>query len=410
MKKILGKYKNLKGEYNFYKELIGSSLSRFGDGIDTIAFSILIYHITGSTMLVATLFAVNGLPNLIFSIVSGAVSTYKDEKKIMAICDIGRGLCVTAIVLLYISGRIEIWHLYVITFLNSSFESFRSPASAGMLPKILREELREEGLALETSSMKLMEVFGLAIAATIIGWGGLEAALMIDALTFLVCGILVMTMKVEKKPYQKLEFSKGVKDIQEGFQYVKLHKKVLSICIFTCIINIAFIPINVYQVPYVEDILKGQDMMLSVMGVSSAVAMGVFALFMPKLKEFLGEKKSFFLGGILLGMAYFILTYIRNIGIMGQYIGLILGMAMLGMGIAASNFIIQVRFFAEIEQEYLARVSAISSMFALCIVPVFSSLSGILLNFISIPLLFVLSGTFAILVFGANYIKEIKHE
>ena len=75
------KYKNLKGEYNFYKELIGSSLSRFGDGIDTIAFSILIYHITGSTMLVATLFAVNGLPNLIFSIVSGAVSTYKDEKK-----------------------------------------------------------------------------------------------------------------------------------------------------------------------------------------------------------------------------------------------------------------------------------------------------------------------------------------
>ena len=308
MKKILGKYKNLKGEYKFYKELIGSSLSRFGDGIDTIAFSILIYHITGSTMLVATLFAVNGLPNLIFSIVSGAVSTYKDEKKIMAICDIGRGLCVTAIVLLYISGRIEIWHLYVITFLNSSFESFRSPASASMLPKILREELREEGLALETSSMKLMEVFGLAIAATIIGWGGLEAALMIDALTFLVCGILVMTMKVEKKPYQKLEFSKGVKDIQEGFQYVKLHKKVLSICIFTCIINIAFIPINVYQVPYVEDILKGQDMMLSVMGVSSAVAMGVFALFMPKLKEFLGEKKSFFLGGILLGMAYFLLT------------------------------------------------------------------------------------------------------
>ena len=149
---------------------------------------------------------------------------------------------------------------------------------------------------------------------------------------------------------------------------------------------------------------------ISVMGVSSAVAMGVFALFMPKLKEFLGEKKSFFLGGILLGMAYFILTYIRNIGIMGQYIGLILGMAMLGMGIAASNFIIQVRFFAEIEQEYLARVSAISSMFALCIVPVFLSLSGILLNVISIPLLFVLSGTFAILVFGTNYIKEIKHE
>lgn len=64
---LMGKYERLKGEYNFYKELAGASLSRFGDGIDTIAFSILIYHITGSTMLVATLFAVNGLPNVIFS-------------------------------------------------------------------------------------------------------------------------------------------------------------------------------------------------------------------------------------------------------------------------------------------------------------------------------------------------------
>ncbi|MDY5774531.1 MAG: DUF5692 family protein [Lachnospiraceae bacterium] len=111
MKKILGKYKNLKGEYNFYKELIGSSLSRFGDGIDTIAFSILIYHITGSTMLVATLFAVNGLPNLIFSIVSGAVSTYKDEKKIMAICDIGRGLW-----LQHRAQTLALWIMFIMPF------------------------------------------------------------------------------------------------------------------------------------------------------------------------------------------------------------------------------------------------------------------------------------------------------
>ncbi len=81
--------------------------------------------------------------------------------------------------------------------------------------------------------------------------------------------------------------------IREGFQYVRIHKKVLDICIFTCIINIAFVPVNVYQVPYVEDILRGSENMLSVMGVSSAIVMGTGAFLMPKWKEVLGREIAF---------------------------------------------------------------------------------------------------------------------
>ena len=68
MNNILKKYAKLWYEGNYLKELVGAALSRLGDGVDTIAFAILVYHITGSTLLVATLFAVNGLPNLIFGI------------------------------------------------------------------------------------------------------------------------------------------------------------------------------------------------------------------------------------------------------------------------------------------------------------------------------------------------------
>lgn len=406
MNRLSEKYGRLKGEYNFYKELAGSYLSRFGDGIDTIAFSILIYHITGSTMLMATLFAVNGLPNLFFSIISGVVSTHKDEKKIMAFCDLGRGLCVTVIAVLYLTDAVRIWHLYVITFLNSSFESFRAPASAVILPKILREEIREEGLALETGCTKWMEVFGLAIASTIIGWGGLGMALMIDAITFILCAFLVMSIKTERKPYSALDLAGSVRDIQEGFQYVKLHREVLNICIFTSIVNIAFIPVNVYQVPYVEDILLGNDNMLSVMGVSSALAIGAGAFCMPKWKEVLGGRNSFLGGGMLIGAAYLVLIGIRSMNIYWKYAGLVLGMALLGLGTAAATFIIQVRFFREVEEEYLARVSAISSMFALCVTPVFSSISGVLLEFISLPMLFAASGIFVVFVFLVNYLKE----
>lgn len=55
----------------------------------------------------------------------------------MNICDFGRGACVTLVAVLFITGNLAIWHLYVITFLNSSFESFRGPATTSIIPKIL---------------------------------------------------------------------------------------------------------------------------------------------------------------------------------------------------------------------------------------------------------------------------------
>lgn len=135
-------------EKNYIKESLASAISRFGDGIDTIAFSWLVYQITGSTVLVATLYGVNGLPNLIFGLFSGVLCKYISEKKIMYICDLGRGICVTLIAALFMAGRLEVWHLYVITFLNSSFESFRSPVATSIVPKIISKENMDNGLAL----------------------------------------------------------------------------------------------------------------------------------------------------------------------------------------------------------------------------------------------------------------------
>ena len=76
-------------------------------------------------------------------------------------------------------------------------------------------------------------------------------------------------------------------------------------------------------------------------------------------------------------------------------------------GLTMANFIVQIIFFDEIEQDYLARVSAISSMFALCIVPLFSSLSGVLLNYISLSALFIGCAVFSLVVFAVNYIKGL---
>ena len=74
----------------------------------------------------------------------------------MGICDIGRGVCVALIAFLYFMGWLEVWHLFVITFLNSSFEGFRSPSQSSIFPKILKEENMDKFL--ETVDAYALEV------------------------------------------------------------------------------------------------------------------------------------------------------------------------------------------------------------------------------------------------------------
>ena len=109
---------------------------------------------------------------------------YITDKKIMAICDFGRGACVTLVAVLFITGNLAIWHLYVITYLNSSFESFRGPATTSIIPKILPQEKMEYGMAFMTSGTKVSEMIGLASAAFLIGILGLGGAIIVDAVTF----------------------------------------------------------------------------------------------------------------------------------------------------------------------------------------------------------------------------------
>ncbi len=404
MNATLSKYRGLYQEKNYLKALAGSMLSRFGDGIDTIAFSMLVYQITGSTLLTATVFAVNGLPNLLFGLISGTVTQHRNEKDIMALCDLGRGLCVAGTALLFFMGLLRPWHLYLFTFVNSSFEAFRGPAAVSIVPKILSRERLEEGVAFETSATKLMEVLGLAAAPLVIGTMQLGGALLLDAATFLVCAICSAWIALPAVEKEKITLQGGLSDLKEGFSYVRKSGGLIRICVFTCLINIVFVPVNVFQVPYVEDILHAGSSMLSVIGIGAIAGMSVCSLFGPMIKEKLGERKAFWASGFLIGAAYAALIGIAGAQVWIQYVVLFAVMFLFGAGIAVSSFLIQTQMFAWVEQEYLSRVSAIMNMFALCIVPLASALAGLVSEIIRLELLFLGAGVFALCVYSIDYL------
>lgn len=396
------KYRDLLSEKNYILETISKIISRFGDGIDTIAFSLLIYAVTGSTLLVATLFAVNGIPNLIFGMISGVACKYVPDKKIMAICDLGRFTCVLLIAILFATGNLEVWHLYIITFLNSSFESFREPASMSIIPKILPQEKLEHGLAFSSSGCKTAELIGLAMAPLIISLIGIGGAIFIDAITFLICGLLITIMKLKSTVSdEKITIKGTINDLKEGFLFIKKETLILIVVIFAAVLNALVVPLNALQAPYVEEVLGVGSSALSVISIGILLGMTVAGIFAPKLKEKLGNRKMFIFGGILIGITYLVMAILGNIhNYQLMYLALSINVFLLGIGVILLTFTLQITLMKTVEQEFLPRVVAIFNAGALCATPIAACIIGIISEFINIKSLFLIFGVLVAIVFS----------
>lgn len=398
------KYQDLWQEKNYLKSLIATFITRIGDGIDMIAFSWLVYEITGSTLLVASIAAVNMIPTILVGFVGGVLSNYIDEKKIMWICDFGRGTCVALIAFLYFMGLLQVWHLFVITFLNSSFEGFRSPAQSSIYPKILKEENIENGIALQEAVTGAGNLLGLVCAPACISIFGLGTSLLIDALTFFACGFIIILMsKIQvTKQVEEISFAQ---ELVEGFQYLKNEPIIMYLMFFILFINAMFVPISTFMVAYVQDYMLLGSEVISIFGIGQTISMILTAPLIPKLTEKMRFKTMFLGGGVivsLLAISYGFAPLFAGNAIM-IYVLIALAALILGVALNFVNIPFRVLVMKRVDQEYLGRTWAIVGAASMGMQPLANMFFGVISNSTSLDVIYKVAGVIALILYISQF-------
>ncbi len=401
--------KQLWHEKNYIKVSLATFITRIGDGIDMVAFSWLVYEITGSTTLVATIFAVNMIPNLTFGVIAGAVSKYINEKSILWICDFGRAINVGLVALLYMSGNLQVWHLFVVTFLNSTFESFRAPAQTSIFPKILKEELHENGLAIQQSIIGVANLIGLGCGPICIAMFGLGGAIIVDAASFLLCGIIILMLKrVEKTKSEDALTIKGyLADLKEGFIYTKKDKLLINICIFACFVNAIVVPINIFEAPYMKDYLMVGSEGIAIFGIGQVLGMILLSPFVPKMKTKLCYRNMLIVSGVLLGGCIVFYGLMPMMSGVSVYIALAILAFVAGGLLTMINLPVQIAMYGRVKQEYLSRFSSLMMAFAMAAQPLASCFFGALSSWLALDQIFLYSGILIAVVFFAQIFNKV---
>jgi MFS family permease len=168
----------------------GQLVSLLGSGMTQFALTIWVFRETGRATELALLGVFFMVPLLVMSPVVGVMVDRYNRKLMMMLSDLAAGVTTVLIFALYLSGDLEVWHLYVNAAINGIFQGFQWPAYSAALAVMVR---KEEYVRVNS----MLEIVGPAsgivspiLGGAIIGLGdtggfdGLVFIMLIDIATF----------------------------------------------------------------------------------------------------------------------------------------------------------------------------------------------------------------------------------
>lgn len=353
-------YRQLLMQKQFMKLLIADIISRFGDAIDTIAYSWIMYEITGSESLMALVIGLNFLPTVLLSPFSGALVDRMKKRNIMAAADVARFLIVAAIVTLYNFGSLTAGLIIVLTLLTSIVEAFRIPAGGAILPMLLDRDCYTLGKAAGFSGSRVAELLGYMLAGGIIAFIGAANALWIDAATFLISALLIMLIRYKDQEKEEALNLRSIKsDLFSGFRFVKSSRVIQTVVLIGLLINFGIMPLSVFQTPYVYTYLHMGPEILSYIKILMSVGMMAGAAAVPKIKH-VKQGSMASASGICMGCALGIMAitpYVSSLPI--KIFLLTISMFVVGTGGGVLNVIVGSLMMKTVPKDMMGRMSGV---------------------------------------------------
>ena len=220
---------------------IGQLASFLGSEMTNFAITIWAWEVTGrATPLSLILFFVH-TPRVIASLFAGVLVDRYSRKLLMIIGDLAAGASTIALLLLFTTNNLQIWHLYFTAAVNSLFGLIQGLAYSASLSLIVPQQHYSRATAINTVQMSSSYIFAPALAGALYPLVGLRGILIIDIVTFIIA-IATLSMVRIPQPERKEVTKKNIRHIKQeltfGLRYLFKHRSLLAILAFLLINNL----------------------------------------------------------------------------------------------------------------------------------------------------------------------------
>ena len=397
-----GNYLNILKESEYRKLLFSNLINRFGDSVESIAFTWVVYQITNSAAWSAIVFALNMLPNVIVQPFAGAIVEKMNKKRVVIATHFLRALLITLFIILFKLDYVNPLILSCFTLIITTVESFNLPAGTAFTAQVIKREDINAGMSLNSVFTNAASLAGSGAAGFIIAKFGVESAMLIDVSTFIIAAILIgLTKEADNTVSNNTDSTKSnssgyIKMLKEGIGYVFKTPVVRNFCIICIVLNCMLIPLNALQAPIADDIFGMGSELLSFAGIFSSIGGIVGAVLLPYIAKILSPLRITILGIFLLiiGMACIPAGRLVKGNALLSYILISVSFFIMVASASLVGGIINIQFMKCVDHNYMARASAVFNSSVTAAMPIGSFIVSMFISHISV--MYMLIGSTAV--------------
>lgn len=200
---------------------------------DWLVLTVLTDH---SGVAVGVVTALQFAPVLFLSAWAGVVSDRVDRRKLLMFTQTALGVLALALGALVLSGKAELWHVYIFATLLGCVTAFDNPVRQTFVAEMVPAEKLSNAVGLNSAGFNAARLVGPGLAGLLIAAFGPSWMFIINGLTFAAVIFAMTRMRVSE--LHRLPIAPRARgQIREGLRYVKNRTDIIVIMVVVCVVS-----------------------------------------------------------------------------------------------------------------------------------------------------------------------------
>ncbi|MBN1667389.1 MAG: MFS transporter [Anaerolineales bacterium] len=239
---------------NFRLYWFGQIISQTGVWMQIVAQGWLVYRLTDSPLMLGLVNFVALVPVVPVSLLAGVLSDRLPRRKLMIVTELVLMLQAIVTAGLIWSGRVQIWHLMVLSFILGAAAALEQPARLAFVVDIVGKEDLTNAVALNSSVYNVARIVGPAIAGVLVAWIGEAGCFLMNGVTYLavIAALLFIRVPPYRRPEQSLRVVGG---LVAGFRYTWGTKLIRELLLIVALASFLTLPYITLMPVFAADVL-----------------------------------------------------------------------------------------------------------------------------------------------------------
>src|SRR5580692_11197202 len=249
---------------NFQLFFSGQLISLIGTWMQSMAQAWLVYRLTGSSLLLGSVGFASQFPVFLVAPLGGIVADRHNRQRVVIGTQIASMILALILALLTLTGRVQVWHIFVLAALLGVVNAFDIPGRQAFLVDMVGKEDLMNAIALNSSMFNGARIIGPAIAGILVAKIGEGWCFFANGVSYIAVIIGLLMMNVHS-PARASTATSPLEHIMEGFQFVNRTRPIRALMMLLGLVSMTGMPYVVLMPIFADKILHGGGQQLASM-------------------------------------------------------------------------------------------------------------------------------------------------